>query len=39
MSGFIQWLDGKLYPGFLNRWDDTLFRQRIRSYLGATVSG
>ncbi len=34
MSGFIQWLDGKLYPGFLNRWDDTLFRQRIRSYLG-----
>ena len=29
----MRWLDAKLYPDFQNRWDDTLFRQRILSYL------
>lgn len=34
MGDFVRWLDAKLYPGFQHRWDDTLFRQRILSYLG-----
>jgi hypothetical protein len=34
MTSIIHWLDGRLYPGFQHRWDDTLFRQRILSYLG-----
>ena len=34
MGSLMRWLDAQLYPAFQNRWDDTLFRQRILSYLG-----
>lgn len=30
---FIQQIDARLYPGYLDNWDDWLFRKRVREHL------
>jgi len=33
MSSAIAWLDKKLYPSYINNWDDQIFRERILAHL------
>lgn len=37
MSKAIDWLDGFLYPGFSDHWDDWLFRREILKYLNSST--